>query len=94
MRDILLDVRELAKYAVEHRLPLDDAYKVAYADKIPEQAKQEALDDLDLKKKANLELGNIPTGIAPVIPEKLTFVEAAKMAEKTTGLNWAKVKTE
>ena len=88
------EVRELAKYAVEHRVPLDDAYKVAYADKIPEQAKQEALEDLELKKKANLELGNVPTNVAPIIPEKMSITEAAKLAEKQTGLSWAKIKTE
>jgi hypothetical protein len=82
------DVRELAKYAVEHKVTLDEAYKVAYFDKIPEQAKQEALEDLDLKKKANLELGSTPTGVAPVMPEKPTIAEAAKLAEKMTGLKW------
>jgi len=85
---------ELAKKVFDYKPTIEDMYKLKYFNKFPEIAKQEALDDLDLKKKANLELGNIPTGIAPVIPEKLTFVEAAKMAEKTTGLNWAKVKTE
>jgi len=88
------EVRELSKYAINHRVPLEDAYKVAYADKIPEQAKQEALEDLELKKNANLELGNIPSGAAPVMPSKPSFTEAADMAEKITGLKWSKVKTE
>lgn len=80
------DVRELAKYAVQHKVTLDEAYKVAYFDKIPEAAKQAALDDLDLKKKANLELGSIPTGIAPVMPEKPTIRQAIEMASKQTGI--------
>ncbi len=88
------EVMELSKYAINHQVPLEDAYKVAYADKIPQQARQEALDDLDLKKKANLELGVIPTGVTPIMPEKQTFSEAAANAEKQTGLSWAKVKTE
>ena len=79
------DVKKLAKYAVEHKVPLEDAYKVAYADKIPETARQEALDDLDLKKKANLELGSIPSGVAPIMPEKPTVRQALEMAIKTTG---------
>lgn len=88
------DVTSLAKYALEHRVSLDEAYKVAYFDTIPQQARQEALDDLDLKKKANLELGNVPSGITPVMPDKPTFREAANLAEKQTGLNWSKMKTE
>ena len=80
------DVKELAKYAVGHRVTLDEAYKVAYFDKIPEAAKQEALDDLDLKKKANLELGSIPSGVAPVMPEKPTVRQALEAAMKTTGI--------
>ena len=80
------DVKELAKYAVEHKVPLEDAYKVAYADKIPEAARQEALDDLDLKKKANLELGSIPAGVAPVMPEKPTIRQALEAAKRETGI--------
>lgn len=80
------DVRKLAKYAVEHKVPLEDAYKVAYADKIPEQAEQKALDDLDLKKKANLELGAVPSGVAPIVPEKPTIRQALEMAQKQTGI--------
>lgn len=80
------DVRELAKYAVGHMVSLDEAYKVAYFDKIPEAARQEALDDLDLKKKANLELGSIPSGVAPVMPEKPTVRQALEAAMKTTGI--------
>ena len=81
------EVRELAKYAVAHQVPLEDAYKVAYADKLPGQAKQEALEDLDLKKKANLELGNIPTGIAPIMPEKPTVRQALEAAKKQLGIS-------
>jgi len=84
------DVRKLAKYAVEHKMPLEDAYKVAYADKIPEQAEQKALDDLDLKKKANLELGSVPSGVAPIMPEKPTVRQALEMAMKTTGIKLKK----
>ena len=87
------DVRELAKYAVEHRVSLNDAYKVANYDNLPEQAKQQALEDLNLKKKANLEQGNVPSAVAPITPEKLSFDEAAKLAEKSTGLKWAGMKT-
>lgn len=79
------DVKELAKYAITHRVPLEDAYKVAYADKIPGIATQAALDDLDLKKKANLELGSIPSGAAPVMPEKPTIKQALQAAVKETG---------
>jgi len=88
------DVTELAKYAIDHKVTLEEAYKVAYFDKIPVQAKQEALEDLESKKNANLELGTIPSGLTPVMPTKPTFAEAAKLAEKSTGLSWAKVKTE
>jgi len=80
------DVKELAKYAVEHKVPLEDAYKVAYADKIPEAARQEALDDLDLKKKANLELGSIPAGVAPVMPKLPTVRQALEAAKRETGI--------
>jgi len=80
------DVRELAKYAVEHKVGLDEAYKVAYFDKIPEAAKQEALEDLDLKKKANLELGSIPSGVAPIMPKLPTVREALEAAKRTTGI--------
>ncbi|MFH2044491.1 MAG: hypothetical protein ABIK92_05030 [Pseudomonadota bacterium] len=80
------DVRELAKYAVGHNVSLDEAYKVAYFDKIPEAARQEALDDLDLKKKANLELGNVPSGVAPIMPEKPTVRQAFEMAQKQLGI--------
>ena len=69
-----------------HKVPLEDAYKVAYADKIPEAARQEALDDLDLKKKANLELGNIPSGVAPIMPEKPTVKQALEMAKRELGI--------
>ena len=86
------DVTELAKYAVGHSVSLDEAYKVAYFDRIPQEARQEALQDLELKKKANLELGTVPTGVTPVMPEKPTFAEAAKLAEKQTGLSWSKIK--
>jgi ubiquinone biosynthesis protein Coq4 len=79
-------VRELAKYAVGHRVSLDEAYKVAYFDKIPEQAKQDALKDLEIKKNANLELGNVPTGATPVSPQKPTIKEALDMARKETGI--------
>lgn len=87
------NARELAKYAVGHNVSLEDAYKVANFDTIPEQAKQDALEDLDLKKKANLELGSIPSSVAPVIPDKMSFAESAKQAEKETGIKWSKVKT-
>ena len=76
------DVRELAKYAIEHKLTLDEAYKIGY----PGQVKQEALDDLDLKKKATLELGSVPSGVAPVMPEKPTVKQALEAAMKTTGI--------
>ena len=76
------EVRELAKYAVGHRLTLDEAYKIGY----PGQVKQEALDDLDLKKKATLELGSVPSGVAPVMPEKPTIRQALEAAMKTTGI--------
>jgi len=76
------EVRGLAKYAVEHRLTLEEAYKVGY----PDHVKQEALDDLDLKKKANLELGNIPSGATTVLPEKPTVKQALEAAMKTTGI--------
>lgn len=80
------DAKELAKYAVEHRVTMDEAYKVAYFDEIPRQAKQEALDDLNLKKQANLELGNIPSGVAPVMPERPTVMQAYEMAKRQTGI--------
>ena len=80
------DVRGLAKYAVDHKVTLDEAYKVAYFDTLPEKAKQEALDDLDLKKKANLEQGSVPSGVAPVMPEKPTVREALEAAKKELGM--------
>jgi len=81
-------VRELAKYAVEHRVTLDEAYKVQYFDEIPKVAKQEALQELELKKNANLETGNVPPGVSLVVPEKPSIVQAAELAEKQTGLKW------
>ena len=88
------EVRQMAKYAVDHRLSLDESYRIFNYDKLPQQAKQEALADLDLKKLANLETGNVPTGVAPIIPDKPTFLEAAQAAAKSTGINWDKVKTD
>jgi len=88
------EVRQMAKYAVDHRLSLDESYRIFNYDKLPQVAKQEALADLDLKKLANLETGNVPTGVAPIIPDKPTFLEAAQAAAKSTGINWDKVKTD
>jgi hypothetical protein len=79
------EVKQLAKYAVAHRVSLDEAYKVAYFDKIPEQAKQEALEDLSLKKSANLELGSTPNNIAPVMPEHPTVAQALQAAKRELG---------
>ena len=76
------EARELGKYAVDHRMSLDDAYKVAYFDRIPAQAKQEALQELNLKKSANLENGNIPTGVNPITPERPTIAEAFAVAKR------------
>ena len=76
------EARELGKYAVDHRMSLDDAYKVAYFDRIPAQAKQEALQELNLKKSANLENGNIPTGVNPITPERPTIAEAFAAAKR------------
>ena len=80
------EARELGKYAVNHRVSLDDAYKVAYFDKIPLQAKQEALQDLNLKKSANLENGNIPAGVTPVMPENPTIAQAFEAAKRELGI--------
>ena len=63
-------------------MSLDDAYKVAYFDRIPAQAKQEALQELNLKKSANLENGNIPTGVNPITPERPTIAEAFAAAKR------------
>lgn len=84
----LEEVSELAKYAVSHKVTLEEAYKVAYFDKIPEAAEQKALQDLELKKNANLELGTVPSGASPVVPEKPTIRQAAELAAKQTGLKW------
>jgi hypothetical protein len=80
------EAKDIAKYAVAHSMSLDEAYKVHYFDKIPQQAKQEALEDLELKKKANLELGNIPTGVAPILPKFPSIREAAEAAAKEHGI--------
>ena len=87
------DARELAKYAVTHGVSLEDAYKVANFDTIPKKAEQDALEDLEVKKNANLELGSIPSNVAPVTPDKMTFAESAKAAEKETGLKFKGMKT-
>ena len=88
------EVRQIAKYAVDHKLSLDESYKIFNYDKLPQVAKQEALADLDLKKQARLETGSVPTGVAPIIPENATFLEAATAAAKQTGISWDKVKTD
>jgi hypothetical protein len=88
------EARQMAKYALDHKLSLDETYKVFNYDKLPQQAKQEALADLDLKKMANLETGSVPTNVAPVNPDKMTFAEAAMAATKQTGINWDKLKTD
>ena len=80
------EARELGKYAVDHRVSLDDAYKVAYFDQIPLKAKQDALQDLNLKKSANLETGNIPTGITPIMPERPTIAESFAAAKRELGM--------
>ena len=84
----------MAKEMFNRKPTLDDIYKLKYFDTLTEKAKQEALADLDLKKQANLETGSVPTGVAPINPEKPTFAEAAMAAAKQTGINWDKVKTE
>ncbi len=86
--------KNILSYAVEHGTTLGEAYGANYQDKITEKSQQDALEDLEVKKKANLELGSIPSNVAPVSPEKMTFAESAKQAEKETGLKWSKTKTE
>jgi hypothetical protein len=82
------EVRELAKYAVSHNVSLDESYKVKYFDEIPKAAKQEALEELEIKKNANLETGHVSPNASLVVPEKPTIRQAADLAEKQTGLKW------
>ncbi len=77
---------ELTKALFSYQPKLEDMYTLKYAKQIPEVAKQEALDDLDLKKKANLELGNVPSGVAPIVPERPTVRQALEMAKRETGI--------
>lgn len=80
------EVKDLAKYAIEHRVTLEEAYVIANSAKVTENAEQKALEDLDLKKKANLELGSTPTGITPVMPGKPTVRQAYELAKKQIGI--------
>ena len=76
------ELSKLAPIIKRHNLTLEQAYAMTYPDRVSKAAVDKARKELYVKKKANLETGNLPGEAAPSSPSKPSFREALEMARR------------
>ena len=76
------ELAKLAPIIKKHNLTLEQAYAMTYPDRVGKAAVEKARKELYVKKKANLETGNLPGEAAPSSPSKPSFKEALEMARR------------
>ena len=79
------DLASLATTIREHGVDLNQAYILKFPERFTALAVKKAREELELKKRANLEIGGIGEG-SPQIIEKPTFEQALEISKKELGL--------